>query len=216
MRGDVGPGLLREFVADTGNESAGEADGRDARRWERIMAHDDGVIDFLPRFAGGKMAVVKRRLIINGDRVDAGLDMEKLRSRKPGTGCGVKDVVGAVFGAVEKMVVRDESDLAVGAEVAGGDLGWIGLGDLVDEVVVFGQEQAKTAGLVGGFPGEDGEGLHLVGEVGHEIETIDVAAHKSGVGFHIDEGEGFFQTVGKTLLLVELERMRGATGHGLN
>lgn len=170
------------------------------------MAQDDIVMDLrLGVGLGGAVAAEgKWEVIEDTNGVDAGRDMEKMRTGIRRQCLVAKQIMCTVVGAIVEAFVAGKAKLAAGPDITLGRGTRIRVVGAFDHTIVLGHEQTELKRLVRRAPCDGGKRPQLSRKMGHHVEMIHFLGDKRGISFHIDQGEVLARMMNKDAFLSQL------------
>ena len=204
------------FVIDPGNQAAVETYRSDPRRGKGVVPQDDGVVVLrlgqLSRL-GDFAAVGKGEMVKDLHGIDPRRNVQHM-------GLGIfrqflvaQESMGAVNGAIKEPVMTGEAELAIRPDPARGGGGIMRMHQPIDRAVIFGQKKAEMKIPVRRTPGDGGQRIHLVLEMGHHVEMVDVPGDEGRIGLDVDDGHVFAGMMLEGLFPVPFQRMRNIRPH---
>ena len=197
---------------------AGQADGSDTRRRKGVMPQDDGVVNLgfdrlMPEVPSPEG---KREMIEDVDLIDARRDEQHVgQCLREKALLFAKHPAVAMARAIDDAIMAGQAEPAlVRAEGAGGGGMTLLSRGVLHDVIVFRDAEANGEILRGSTPSHSRQGAHLFGQMGDQVEMIDIFPDERGVRFQIDEGEIFPGVVDEDRLLIQGKRMRMVRPHG--
>jgi len=190
------PWMRRGFLSGPRDQSTGKAHGCDTRRWERIVPHQDRVIEFRGTEVG-EIACLGAPAK-DGDVDDPGRDVEDVRAARFRGGFAVKQIAITLAAGREKLLVVGEAQLAVGGPDAAIEDEPVGAHEFGVETWPARQSDLEAKRVGRRFPHHGMKRLGLLAEMAQQVEVIRLFASKAGIRFKIDDSQVGLGLVGQT------------------
>ncbi len=205
------PRLPGGFLAGPRDEAAGEAHRRDAGRRQRIVSHQDGVIDLgVVEFRDGEAG---RALAEDAHVDDAGRDVKESRAARFRRRFTVKQVPVAAARADEDLLVVREAELAGRRADAAVEDEPVRARQFLRKPRGVGQHQLQLQRVGGRLPHDRGQRLGLPADVAEHVEVVGLPVVERRVGLEIDDGEKALRLVLDRLVAAHFQRVRKVALH---